>query len=161
MLNQVPRTLLSIGGDGSANEDDPSQIDWNSLMLAQDGKHGDVRHPPPSMITPHSSRASGGDARFFRNDHGGAQNVPPPLQPAPAPIGSVGRSRGSSGELSRRNSGVSSHGGASSVAGRAAAAAAFTNETIADQALTDFGSGDVSGDGLAEVPEHRVLSASY
>lgn len=130
MLNQVPRTLLSISGDTNDGEAVSSPcIDWASLTLGAEGK-SEAGGLPPGMITPHSNAIGdgrGGHGSFFPEAQ---HSVPPPPPAAPA-----GRSRGAGVE--RRRKAEDGRGMGSM--------AAFTNDSIADQALKDFGSGDVSG----------------
>lgn len=127
MLNQVPRTLLSIGGE-SRDAAALSPVDWKALTINGEGGKGAGRVGAPA-ITPHSTRV-GREGRFFQGDVGGAP---------PAP--SVGRSRARSAEPRPRCANGRSERGCGKVS---TAASAFTNESIAEQALKEFGSGDVS-----------------
>lgn len=133
MLNQVPRTLLSIGEDNNMRDDDAKEassphIDWKHLTLGTEDK-GEGHPPSLTMIVPNSSRntpAVNGDGRFFNGGH----------HAGPAASTSVGRHRGSHSDRMKGSM------------------AAFTNESIADQALKDFGSGNVSATRLCALGRH-------
>lgn len=146
MLNQVPRTLLNIGMDPSMVErdDDPDgspPFDWNSLTVASETKAGDDGAPggPSALITPsHVNRLNTGGggrgAEFFGAGAGHEEGAPPPL---PAARGRAARA----GEKGGRGEG----GGLVTPArGHLRVRSTFTNESIADQALKDFGDGAVS-----------------
>lgn len=143
MLNQVPRTLLNIGVDPSIVERDPDvspPFHWNSLTIAADTKEGDGLESGSALITPHaqSSRVNGGStssrrgAEFFGAGAGYEDGAPPPL-PAARGRGARAGEKGSKGE-----------GGPPVTPATGWLRSAFTNESIADQALNDFGDGTVS-----------------
>ena len=145
MLNQVPRTLLNIGMDPSlsvAESDDgsPPPFDWNSLTLAAETKAGEAPAGGSASVTPHanSGRVNGGGssgrgAEFFGAAGAGHEEGAPPMRRS-------GRGRGArAGETGSKGEGAPPMMPAS---GRPRSA--FTNESIADQALKDFGDGAVS-----------------
>lgn len=125
MLNQVPRTLLNIGGDMAERDISPPLTNHKNLTLGGESKLGSNGPPhPPSIVTPHSSRPSSG--KFFSGGSGYA----PPSAPS-----ARNYSRSRSVEIGRRGEGGES---------RRDSISAFTNESIAEQALRDFGGGKVS-----------------
>lgn len=151
MLNQVPRTLLNIGIDPVDKDKGPEgspPFDWNSLTLAAETKAGDG--PPggaSALTTPHSNRVNGNggggggstgrSAEFFGGRGGGGtghDEGAPPLLPAARGRGARAGEKGSKGEGPPMTP--------SKEKGRLRSA--FTNESIADQALTEFGDGTVS-----------------
>lgn len=153
MLNQVPRILLNMGVDGNGKQPAlPSGVDaldWNRVSLDDNGNATDGNDhtdgngeggggggdgAAPRMLTPHSkvfNSVSGREGAGF--DVATHIAVSPARRPA-----SAGRFRGSSMERGsgREGTGVGA-------AGRGSMSD-FTNESIADQALGEFGSGDVS-----------------
>lgn len=134
MLNQVPRTLLSIGNsnNNASNGQDRNSpnIDWESLALGAEGRNGHTRVSPPH---PTSRRRSGNplEAKFFRAENGGSG--PPHLPPQASSTAPRGRSRSVEGE--KKTNGSSWTVGPTST---------WTNEGIADQALKEFGGGEAS-----------------
>ena len=153
MLNQVPRTLLNMGADG--NERAPAlssgigSLDWNRASLddsgnitdgndhtdgSGEGGGGGGEGAAPRMLTPHSkvfNSVGGRDGAEF-------DGIPQPAaSPARRPA-SAGRIHGSSMERGSRREGTGVW------AGGRGSMLNFTNERIADQALSEFGGGDVS-----------------
>lgn len=166
MLNQVPRPLLNIGIDLAVeNKTNPNQhthtgaggsprFDWDSLTPAAEGDHDTktgegVRQDRPmadGMVTPRARRANSGGvcgaaAEFLGagedNNNGG--KAPPPL--------SATRGRGRTGA---RGHGGNGDGPPSTPFGGGRLRSTFTNESIADQALKDFGDGAVSTSTIEE-----------
>lgn len=136
MLNQVPRTLLSIGNsNGTSNGEDKNSpnIDWESLALGADGRNGHTRVSPPH---PTSRWRNGNplEARLFRAENGGGG--PPHLPPQASSTAPRGRPRLVEGEKKTKDG----NGGSWTVG----PTSTWTNEGIADEALKEFGSGEAS-----------------
>lgn len=123
MLNQVPRTLLTIG---SANGSGPSESNGSRLHYVggSEGMNGGRGHVP--LSTPrHSSHGS--LTPSFRSE----DSVPPP-----GPASSSGRKRVPSMDRASRRRGMGAHAGRG---GSGGSLEEFTNDSIADAALRDFG----------------------
>ncbi len=150
MLNQVPRTLLNIGIDSAvenkmnAGAAGSPPFDWDSLTLAAEGDtktgegggqdhhpvtvsngYGPGATPTKAMVTPRTGRANGGGGGFFGAGENNGGKVPPPLSATRGRGRPGGRGQGGNGDGPPLRS-------------------TFTNESIADQALKDFGDGAVS-----------------
>lgn len=153
MLNQVPRTLLNIGTDAS-NSTSAAERDLEGsppfYREGPDTKAGDGRGARSALITPHShsksSRAngggggSGGAGRGTEFFGGGGVGVDEDGAPPPLPSSTRGRGARGAGERGSKGEG----GAPVTPRGGRRRSAAFTNESIANQALNDFGDGAVS-----------------
>ena len=131
MLNQVPRTLLNMGVDGNEKHaSSGSSLGWND---ATDGNTdvggGRGEAPPARVVTPHS--------KVFNSSREGEVAPFSAASPARRPASMSGFGANS---MERRGS---REGAAMGLGGRGSMSA-FTNESIADQALNEFGSGEVN-----------------
>lgn len=144
MLNQVPRTLLNIGGASASNHTYHPEVNGiRPAPVPEPGSGLGRSHQP--LITPRHSGNITGLAHSFRSEDA----VPPP---APA---SSGRKRVPSLERPSRRRAI----GTVSKSYTAAVLEEFTNESVADQALRDFGSEDVR-DYLLDVGTALILRAN-
>lgn len=138
MLNQVPRTLLNIGIDPV--DQDPGlspPFDRNSLTLDGESKGGDGSAPSHGARTPHY-RHSGASPAGLRSDEGSRADG------APGPLPSTRSSAGKDWSWGRGSGNGRDEESGPSTPGGKVLRSTFTNESIADQALKDFGDGDVS-----------------
>lgn len=135
MLNQVPRTLLNIGIDpidnSNSNPGLSPPFDRNSLTLEGESKAGDGSAPSHGVGRRHSRHNGSGSAA------GDGVAGGPLLSARDSGSRDWSWARGSREEE-----------GDSSSPGGKRLRSAFTNESIADQALKDFGDGDVSAVGV-------------
>lgn len=120
MLNQVPRSLLSVGAAHSYTFDGLRAGYMNGIEAGSGGG----RHPH-SLVTPRQSGSGKIYGSSFRNEDA----VLPPAPP------SLGRKRVSSIERAsrRRSTGMSGKSFTTAVLEE------FTNESFAEQAIRDFG----------------------
>lgn len=131
MLNQVPRTLLNMGADGNEKHaSSGSSLDWNDTTGGNtDMGVGGGEGAPPRVVTPHS--------KVFNSSREGEVAPHSAASPALRPASMAGFRGGS---MERRGS----REGAGMGLGGRGSMSSFTNESIADEALSEFGSGEVS-----------------
>ncbi|CAN0349712.1 unnamed protein product, partial [Hapterophycus canaliculatus] len=139
MLNQVPRTLLNIGIDPV--ETDPGlcpPFDRNSLTLDAESKAGDGSAPSHGVGTPRARQRSSSTARRRSDDTYRTSADDGGPGPLPSTRGSAGREWSA---WARGKSSATEEEGAPTTPVGKKLRSTFTNESIADQALKDFGDG--------------------